>query len=79
MNGLQISGGRFNFDGPASDVAQQYALGYTHIFTPSLLLDLRAAFTRINNLSLPLNYGTGADQTVGFPASIPPSVPLPTP
>jgi hypothetical protein len=69
VNGLQISGGRFDFDGPASDVAQQYALGYTHIFTPNLLLDLRAAFTRINNLSLPLNFGTGANTTVGFPAS----------
>jgi hypothetical protein len=68
QNGLQISGGRYDFDGPATDVAQQYALGYTHIFTPALLLDLRAAFTRINNLSLPLNYGKGADVKVGFPA-----------
>jgi hypothetical protein len=70
VNGLQISGGRFNFDGPATDIAQQYELGYTHIFTPSLLLDLRAGFTRINNLSLPLNYGINADQTVGFPAAM---------
>ena len=69
VNGLQISGGRFNFDGPATDVAQQYATGYTHIFSSSLLLDARAAFTRINNLSLPLNYGANADSTVGFPAS----------
>ncbi len=68
VNGLQISGGRFDFDGPASDVAQQYALGYTHIFSPNLLLDLRAAFTRINNLSLPLNFGLNADTAVGFPA-----------
>lgn len=49
VNGLQISGGRYNFAGPATNIAQQYALGYTHIFTPNLLLDLRAAFTRINN------------------------------
>src|SRR6202035_3978670 len=69
VNGLEISGGRFDFDGPATDVAQQYALGYTHIFSPSLLLDLRAAFTRINNLSLPLNFGLNADTTVGFPAA----------
>ena len=69
VNGLQVSGGRFDFDGPASDVAQQYALGYTHTFTPNLLLDLRAAFTRINNLSLPLNFGANANTTVGFPAS----------
>jgi Carboxypeptidase regulatory-like domain/TonB dependent receptor len=70
VNGLEISGGRYNFDGPATDIAQQYELGYTHIFTPSLLMDLRAGFTRINNLSLPLNYGLNADQTVGFPAAM---------
>ena len=70
VNGLEISGGRYNFDGPATNIAQQYVLGYTHIFTPALLVDLRAGFTRINNLSLPLNYGIGADQTVGFPASM---------
>jgi hypothetical protein len=70
VNGVQISGGRYNFDGPATNIAQQYVLGYTHIFTPALLVDLRAGFTRINNLSLPLNYGSGIDQTIGFPASM---------
>jgi len=68
QNGLQISGGRYDFDGPATDIAQQYALGYTHIFNTSLVLDLRAAFTRINNLSLPLNYGKGANTQIGFPS-----------
>jgi hypothetical protein len=53
--GLQISGGQFDFDGPATDTAQQYGFGFTHIFTQNLLVDLRTAFTRINNLSLPLN------------------------
>ncbi len=70
QNGIQVSGGRYNFDGPAADVAQQYELGFTHIFTPNLLMDLRAGFTRINNLSLPLNYGIGVDQKVGFPAAM---------
>ena len=70
VNGIQISGGRYNFDGPATDIAQQYLVGYTHIFTSSLLMDLRAGFTRINNLSLPLNFGTGVDQKVGFPAAM---------
>ena len=71
VNGVQISGGRYNFDGPASNKAYQYELAYTHIFTPSLLMDLRAGYTRINNLSLPLNYGKGVDQSViGFPASM---------
>jgi hypothetical protein len=70
VNGVQISGSRWNYDGPATDVAQQYAFGFTHIFTPTLLLDLRTAFTRINNLSLPLNFGTNIDQAMGFPAGM---------
>jgi Carboxypeptidase regulatory-like domain len=70
QNGVQVSGGRYNFDGPATDVAQQYELGFTHIFSPGLLMDLRAGFTRINNLSLPLNYGIGIDQKIGFPAAM---------
>jgi hypothetical protein len=66
QNGLQISGGRYNFAGPATDIGQQYGFGYTHIFNQNLLIDLRAAFTRINNLSLPLNYGTNPDTKLGF-------------
>ena len=45
---------------------QQYGFGFTHIFTPNFLLDLRAAYTRINNFSAPLNYGKNPDTTVGF-------------
>jgi hypothetical protein len=70
VNGVQISGSRWNYDGPATDISQQYAFGFTHIFTPNLLLDLRAGFTRINNLSLPLNFGKNIDQAMGFPASM---------
>lgn len=66
VDGLQISGGRYNFDGPATDYASQLGLGYTHIFNARLLVDLRAAYTRINNFSAPLNYGANADTTVGF-------------
>jgi hypothetical protein len=65
-NGIQVSGGRYIFAGPATDVAQQYEGGYTHIFNQNLLLDARVGFTRINNLSLPLNYGTNPDTKLGF-------------
>lgn len=70
VNGLQISGGRYIFAGPATNGAQQYAFDYTHIFNQNLLIDLKAGFTRINNLSLPLNYGANADDTVGFPSNM---------
>jgi hypothetical protein len=69
-NGIQVSGGRYIFAGPATDVAQQYEGGYTHIFNQNLLLDARAGFTRINNLSLPLNYGTNPDTKLGFGANM---------
>jgi hypothetical protein len=65
-DGLVISGGRYIFAGPAADAGQQYAFNYTHIFNSNLLVDLKAAFTRINNLSLPLNYGTNPDSKLGF-------------
>ena len=71
VDGVQVSGGRYLFAGPATNAAQQWVIGYTHTFTPAILLDLRAGYTRINNLSLPLNYGKGVDQSViGFPASM---------
>jgi hypothetical protein len=66
LAGLIPGGGATNFSGPATDIAQQFALDYTHIFSPTLVLDLKAAYTYINNLSLPLNFGTNADTTVGF-------------
>ena len=66
QDGLDISGGRYIFAGPATDAAQQYAFSYTHIFSQNLVVDLKAAFTRINNLSLPLNYGTSPDTKLGF-------------
>jgi hypothetical protein len=66
VNGLDISGGRYIFAGPATNSAQAFAFDYTHIFTQNLLVDLKAGYTRINNLSLPLNYGKNADTQVGF-------------
>lgn len=66
LAGIVAGGGRYNFSGPATDTAQQYAFSFTHIFSSNLLIDLKAAFTRINNQSLPLNYGVDADTTVGF-------------
>jgi Carboxypeptidase regulatory-like domain/TonB dependent receptor len=70
VNGLQIAGNEYNFSGPSTDFANQWGIGFTHIFSPQLVLDLRAAYTRINNLSLPLNYGMAADQKVGLPTNM---------
>ncbi len=66
VNGVEAGGGRYNFSGPSTDTAQQWALNYTHIFNQNLLVDLKAAFTRMNNQSLPLNYGVNVDTQFGF-------------
>lgn len=66
VNGIVAGGGRWNFAGPASDKAHQIALNYTHIVNQNTLVQLRAAYTRINNLSLPLDYGTNGDTKMGW-------------
>ena len=63
------TGNYWDYTGPATDKAYQYALGYTRIFSQNLVVDLRAAYTRVNNFSQPNNYNTNADQTFGLPAN----------
>ncbi len=72
INGVSINpgNGQYGFAGPATDIAYNGQLNYTHTFTPRLLLELRAAYTRINNLSNSPNSGTNAATAVGFPGNI---------
>ncbi len=72
VNGLSINpgSGQYGYVGPATDIAYNGQLNYTHIFTPSLLLELKAAYTRINNSSQSPNSGTNAGTAVGFPGNV---------
>lgn len=63
------TGNYWDYTGPATDKAYQYALGYTHVFSQNLVMDLRAAYTRVNNFSQPNNYNTNADVTFGLPGN----------
>lgn len=56
VNGVE-PGGPVSYPGTAKDTAHQILLNHTHIFTPNLILELKAGYTRINNVSYPLNYG----------------------
>ncbi len=62
-------GNYWDYTGPAIDKAYQYALGYTRVFSQNLVVDLRAAYTRINNFSQPNNYNTNDDVNFGLPAN----------
>ena len=72
INGVSINpgNGQFGFAGPAKDVAYNGQLNYTHIFSSNLLLELKAAYTRIDNTSNSPNSGTNAATAVGFPSNI---------
>jgi hypothetical protein len=72
FGGVAISPGNgdYGFSGPAKDTAYNVQLNYIHIFTPRLLLELKAAYTRINNRSDSPNVGTNAATIVGFPKTV---------
>jgi hypothetical protein len=72
VGGLSINpgSGQYGYVGPATDLAYNGQLNYTHIFTPSLLMELKAAYTRINNSSQSPNSGTNAGTAVGFPNNV---------
>ena len=72
INGVSINpgNGQYGFAGPAQDLAYNGQITYTHTFTQSLLLELRAAYTRIDNQSGSPNSGTNAATAVGFPGNI---------
>lgn len=72
INGVSLSpgSGDYGFSGPATDNAYNYQLNYTRIFTNTLVMELKAAYTRINNSSGGANSGTNASTVVGFPGNV---------
>ncbi len=57
-----------NFAGPAKDQEHSAALGYTHLLTNNLILDLKAQYMRLNNQSSPVNIGKDIATAFGFPS-----------
>ncbi len=60
-------GAIYNFYGAAKDDAQNAQINYVRTISPSLLLQLGFGYTRINNQSFPLNYGTAVNTAFGQP------------
>ncbi len=53
------------FAGISPQTARNIQVNYNHTFTPSLLMQVGAAYTYVNNLSTPLNYGLTPNQKLG--------------
>jgi hypothetical protein len=66
--GLTISpgGNLWAFAGSAKDTANNFQLNYTHLFSQNLVVNLVTSYLRIDNQSLPLNYGTNAATAFGY-------------
>jgi hypothetical protein len=67
VDGVQPGGYVYGEDGTANEQQQNIQLNYVHIFTPNVILELKTGYTRINNASLPLNYGSNDSQAFGMP------------
>jgi hypothetical protein len=66
VNGID-PGGNFNeFPGPALQRAQGALLNYLHIFSPTLLLEVKAGWARYANHAWPLNQGKSLSQEFGI-------------
>ncbi len=69
QSGVTVSpgGNVYAFQGNAKDTAQNSQINYVRTVSPTVLLQLGFGYTRVNNQSLPLNYGVNASQAFGLP------------
>lgn len=65
--GAKVSpgGSLFSFAGPSKAKSQGLHLDYVHIFSPNLLMELRAGYMGIRIDTEPLNYGLNLDNKIG--------------
>ena len=66
-------GGVNGFPGFNYTRGQQLAISFVHVIDPSLVLNLKAAFTRLSIRSLPINQGTNASNKLGFQCTATPN------
>jgi hypothetical protein len=67
VDGVTVSAGGGIFPGPSEADSQGYMVDYVHIFTPTLLMELKAGFTRLWLYTSAPNQGTNASQKFGMP------------
>jgi Carboxypeptidase regulatory-like domain len=67
VDSLKVSAGGGIFPGPSEADSQGYMLDFVHIFTPTLLMELKGGFTRLWLYTSAPNQGTNASQKFGMP------------
>jgi Carboxypeptidase regulatory-like domain/TonB-dependent Receptor Plug Domain len=66
VDGVSPGGGTFQFNGHSFERQQQAGLTLTHLFTPNLVLELRAGYLRSIINMLQSNYGLQPAAAIGF-------------
>jgi Carboxypeptidase regulatory-like domain/TonB dependent receptor len=65
VNGVTAGGGIY--PGPSNADAQGYMADYVHIFSPTLVMELKTGFTRLNLATTSPSQGTNQSQKFGMP------------
>jgi hypothetical protein len=66
LDGATVFPNGGTYSGPSSTKATNIQANYIHIFTPKLVLELKAGYTRINILTNPPNHGVDFATKLGF-------------
>ena len=67
VDGQTISAGGGIFPGPSEADSQGYMASYVHVFSPTVVMELKAAYTRLWLYTAATNQGTNASQKFGMP------------
>ncbi len=67
--GASSANGTNSFPGVSKERSQGLALSYVHVFSPNVLLNLKAGYDRLADNALSLNNGTNLANKLGFPCT----------
>lgn len=66
LGGIKVQPEGNNSAGPSTTVAHGVAFNYIHLFSPNLILNLKAGYTRIGIQTLPFNYNEDVSSAIGL-------------
>lgn len=66
LTDVNPGGNAFGYYGPASNIAHNAVIGYTHMFASNLIGDFRAGYIRVYNESTSQNVGKNVSQAFGL-------------
>ena len=68
-DGILVNPGNGIYPGNSTENSQAYMLDYVHIFSPTLAMELKDGFTRLNIATLSANQGTNLSNLFGIPGA----------